>query len=77
MGRCLIDQNYTCMTRLILSEEEYKNAVAKHFLLAQLFRFLGWTCMLDLAKSKERNKGSPEEPNLGEMDIRKEAMGVD
>ena len=55
-GRCLIDQNYTCMTKLILSKAEYKKAVAKHFLLAQLFRFLGWTCMLDLAKSKEKTK---------------------
>ena len=54
MGRCLIDQNYTCMTKLILSKAEYKKAVAKHFLLAQLFRFLGWTCMLDLANPKKK-----------------------
>ena len=66
----------TCMTNLILSKAEYKKAVAKHFLLAQLFRFLGWTCMLDLAKSKEKDKGTPEESNLGEVDIRKEAMGL-
>ena len=32
--------------------------------------------MLDLAKSKEKNKGTSEEPNLGEIDIRKEAMGL-
>ena len=63
------------MTRIILSEEEYRNAVAKHYLFAQLFICMGWVCMLDLARSKERNKGLPEEPDLGEMDIRKEAIG--
>ena len=32
--------------------------------------------MLDLARSKEKNKGTSEEPNLREVDIHKEAMGL-
>ena len=51
-------------------------ATGKHFLLTQMLRFAGWTCMLDLAKSKEKNKGTLEEPNLEELDVRKEAMGL-
>ena len=50
--------------------------MAKHYLIAQLFRFMAWVCMLDLARSKERNKELSEEPNLREMDIRKEAIGL-
>ena len=68
-GKCLIDQDYICKTRLILFKTEYKKVTPKHFLLAQLFRFLGWTCMLDLAKSKEKDEGASGDPNLGEVDI--------
>ena len=75
-GSCLVDPNYTCRTRITLSEEEYRNAVSKHYLFAQLFRFMGWVCMLDLARAKERNKGTPEELDFREMDIRKEAIGL-
>ena len=32
--------------------------------------------MLELARSKEKNKGTREEPNLREVDIHKEAMGL-
>ena len=65
-----------CQTRLVLSKVEYLKATGKHFLLTQLLRFSGWTCMLELARSKEKNKGTREEPNLREVDIRKEAMGL-
>ena len=75
-GRCLVDPNYTCRTRITLSEEEYRNAVSKHYLFGQLFRFLGWVCMLDMARAKERDKGTPEEPDLREGDIRKEGIGL-
>ena len=75
-GRCLVDPNYTCRTRITLSEEEYRNAVSKHYLFGQLFRFLGWVCMLDMARAKERYKGTPEEPDLMEGDIRKEGIGL-
>ena len=70
-GRCLVDPNYTCMTRITLSEEGYRNAVSKHYLFAQLFRFMGWICMLDLARAKERNKGMSEELDFREMDNKK------
>ena len=30
-GRCLIDQDYICKTKLILSKTEYKKATAKKF----------------------------------------------
>ena len=37
---------------------------------------MGWICMLDLARAKERNKGSHEELDFRKMDIRKEAVGL-
>ena len=57
----MIDQDYICKTRLVLSKVEYLKATGKHFLLTQLLRFKG---------------SKVEEPNLGEVDIRKEAMGL-
>ena len=51
-GRCLEDPNYTCKTRITLPKEEYEVALSKHYLFCQLFRFLGWVCMLDLARAR-------------------------
>ena len=33
-------------------------------------------CMLDMARAKERYKGTPEEPDLRKGDIRKEGIGL-
>ena len=73
---CLVGPNYACKMRITLSEEEYRTAVSKHYLFGQLFRFLGCVCMLDLARAKERDKGTPEEQDLREVDIRKEGIGL-
>ena len=52
-GQSLVDQNYSCQLKLVLSKTEYMKATGKHFLLNQLFRFAGWLCMLELAKSRK------------------------
>ena len=70
-GQSLIDQNYTCQVRLVLSKIEYMRATGKHFLLNQLFRFAGCLCILELAKIKEKNKGT-----MKELNICKEAIGL-
>ena len=49
---------------------------SKHYLFCQIFRFLGWVCALDLARAKERARGTPEEQAFNEIDIRKEAVGM-
>ena len=72
----MVDPNYTCKMKITLSKEEYRTVLSKHYLFGQLFRFLGWVCMLDLARAKERDKGTPEEQDLGEVDIRKESIGL-
>ena len=61
-------------TRITLPKEEYEVALSKHYLFCQLFRFLGWVCMLDLAQTREWARGSPEKQDLWEVDIRKEAI---
>ena len=55
-GQSLVDQDYTCQLRLVLSKTEYMRATGKHFLLNQLFRLAGWLCMLELAKIKKKSR---------------------
>ena len=70
-GQSLVDQNYSCQLKLVLSKTEYMKATGKHFLLNQLFRFAGWLCMLELAKIRKENK------EVGrELDIPKEVFGL-
>ena len=38
-GQSLVDQNYICQLKMVLSKTEYMKAIGKHFLLNQLFRF--------------------------------------
>merc|ERR1711888_921 len=70
-GQSLVDQNYICQLKMVLSRTEYMRALEKHFLLNQLFRFAGWVCMLELARIRKENK-----EEIRELDIRKEAFGL-
>ena len=70
-GQSLVDQNYICQLKMVLSKTEYMRALGKHFLLNQLFRFAGWVCMLELARIRKENKEVDRE-----LDIRKEAFGL-
>ena len=70
-GQSLVDQNYICQLKMVLSKTEYMRALGKHFLLNQLFGFAGWVCMLELARIRKENK----EENR-ELDVRKEAFGL-
>ena len=72
-GRCLVDPNYTCKTRKTLSKEEYRTTLSNNYLIGQLSRFLGWVCMLDLARAKE-TRGHLRNKTLGKCTSGKKAL---
>ena len=69
-GKFLFDPNHVCSTNIVLLREGYESALFKHHLLCQVFRFFGWVCALNLARAKEKVRGTTGEQGFndrGEM----------
>ena len=66
------------VTKYILEFVRYSDNILYSFQTQEEFhqvrKDMGWVCMLDLTRAKERDKGTPEEQDLGEVDIRKEGI---
>ena len=75
-GECLIDPNYRYKSDLVLDREEYDIALSKHYLLAQLLRFLGWLAAFDIAQKAQKEETGDNSEESEPIDLKKEAAGI-